>query len=85
MLEIVFPCSVDQFYDYFFADDADLYSRKMHLESKKGHHIVMTPWKKNEELQAEVREITGIIKVKGVPLMSEAHLNQVWMMTKKDK
>ena len=31
MLEIVFPCSVEQFYEYFFADTADMYSRKQHL------------------------------------------------------
>ncbi len=31
MLEIVFPCSVEQFYDFFLADNANLYSRKKHL------------------------------------------------------
>ena len=45
----------------------------------------MTPWKKNEELQAETREVTGILKVKGVPLLSEAHMNQVWMLSRNDK
>lgn len=31
MLEIVLPCSVDQFYSFFLADDATVYSRKKHL------------------------------------------------------
>lgn len=31
MLEIVLPCSVEQFYRFFLADDANVYSRKKHL------------------------------------------------------
>ena len=45
----------------------------------------MTPWRRDEELGSDVREVTGILKVKGVPLLSEAHMNQVWMLTKKEK
>ena len=55
------------------------------MESKKGYNIVVTPWKRDEELDSDVREVTGIIKVKGVPLMSEARMNQVWMLTRRDK
>jgi hypothetical protein len=31
MLEIVFPCSVENFYDFFLGDQAELYGRKHHL------------------------------------------------------
>lgn len=31
MLEIVLPCSVDQFYNFFLADGANVYSRVKHL------------------------------------------------------
>jgi hypothetical protein len=47
MLEIVLPCSVDQFYSFFLADDAAIYSRKKHLEIKKATNVVATSWKKN--------------------------------------
>jgi hypothetical protein len=47
MLEVVLPCSVEQFYNFFLSDDATVYSRKKHLEFKKGENVVMTPWKKN--------------------------------------
>jgi hypothetical protein len=85
MLEIVFPCSVEQFYDFFLADEALLYGRRQHLETRKAHTIVVSPWKKNEELQAETREISAVIKVKGVPLMSEARMNQVWLLTRDER
>jgi hypothetical protein len=48
MIEIVLPCSVDQFYNFFLADDATVYSRKKHLEVKKSTQIITTPWKQNE-------------------------------------
>ena len=83
MLEIVLPCSVDQFYSFFLADGANVYSRVKHLEVKKATQIVATPWKQNSEMNAEVRELTAIMKLKGVPFKSEAPMNQVWLLSKK--
>jgi hypothetical protein len=83
MLEIVLPCSVDQFYKFFLADDANVYSRKKHLEFKKATQVVATPWKPNEEMNAEVRELNAMLKVKGVPFKSEAPMNQVWLLSKR--
>ena len=85
MLEIVFPCSIQHFYDFFLADEAELYGRKKHLESRKAHTIQCSKWVLNEELQAETREVTAVIKVNGVPLLKEARMSQVWMLTRKDK
>ena len=31
MIEIILPCSVEQFYTFFMADNATLYSKKRHL------------------------------------------------------
>ena len=82
MLEIVLPCSVEQFYRFFLADDASVYSRKKHLEFKKGREVIPTPWKQNTETNGEVRELTAIIKVTGVPFKSEASMSQVWFLDK---
>jgi hypothetical protein len=62
------------------ADDAAVYPRSKHLEFKKATNIVVTPWKKNEELGAEIREVNALLKVKGVPFKSEAGMNQVWLL-----
>jgi hypothetical protein len=34
-------------------------------------------------MNADVREITAVLKVKGVPFKSEASMNQVWLLSKK--
>jgi hypothetical protein len=41
---------------------------------------VFTVWKRNEEMNGDIRELTGKIKVKGVPFKSEGEINQIWMM-----
>lgn len=55
MVELILPCSLEQFYTFFLADDATVYPRNKHLEFKKATNIVVTPWKKNEELGADIR------------------------------
>ena len=85
MLQIVFPCSVQQFYQFFYADSAEVYPRSKHLEMKKAHSITVTPWKRNEELKAETREVSAVLKLVGVPLLSEAKMNQVWLLSKNQK
>jgi len=64
------------------ADDAVVYPRSKHLELKKATKIIVTPWKKNEELNADTREISALLKVKGVPWKSEATMNQVGLLSK---
>ena len=54
IIEIVLPCSLEQFYNFFVGDEA-IYSRKKHLEGKKATNMVCTPWKKNDEMNAEMR------------------------------
>lgn len=34
-------------------------------------------------MNAEVRELTALLKVKGVPFRSEAPMNQVWLLSKR--
>ena len=82
MLEVVLPCSVEQFYNFFLADDANVYSRKQHFDFKKARNFVIGPWKMNEEMGAEVRELSAMIKVSGVPFKSEAPVSQVHMLIK---
>lgn len=48
MLELVIPCSVEQFFTFFLADDAEVYPRRKHLELKKATRIVTTHWKRND-------------------------------------
>ncbi len=31
MVELVLPCSLEQFYNFFIADEAEIYPRKKHL------------------------------------------------------
>ena len=45
---------------------------------------MVTEWKKNEELDSEVREVTAMVKVTGVPFLNFAGMSQVWML-KRDK
>lgn len=34
IVEIILPCSVKQFYEFFLSDKATVYNRKKHLESR---------------------------------------------------
>jgi hypothetical protein len=36
LTKIQFPCSIQQFYDFFLSDKANLFSRVQFLELKKG-------------------------------------------------
>lgn len=74
------PCTVPQFYDFFISDKASVYHRRKHLELRKSREIKITEWRKSEELESEVREVSAIIKVKGVPFKTEATMNSVWML-----
>lgn len=47
MVEVQLPCSIQQYYDFFIADNAKVYSRKKHLEFKGGENVVITDWRKN--------------------------------------
>lgn len=42
IVEIQFPCSVEQFYNFFLADNANVYPRKKHLQFKGGKDIKQT-------------------------------------------
>lgn len=75
--EITFPCTVQQYYDYFIADKSTLYGIRQHLEKKQAENIQITDWKRNEELQRDVREIRAYIKVEKVPLLNRANLHQI--------
>lgn len=44
-----------------------------------------TKWVKNEELSTYVREVSAVIKVKGVPLRSTARMHQIQSMSRTDK
>lgn len=47
VVEHILPCSVDQFYDFFLADNAEVYDRKKHLEKRNSHSINVTEWRKS--------------------------------------
>jgi len=49
--EITFPCTVQQYYDYFLADKCSLFGIRQHFEKKQAENIQITEWKKNDELQ----------------------------------
>ena len=83
--EIILPCSVEQYFEYFIEDKATAYPRKKHFESKGGFNIVVTEWKQNKELGAQVREMNLIIRVVGVPFKNTAGMSQVWQLKKEDK
>lgn len=80
IVEHILPCSVDQFYDFFLADNAEVYDRKKHLEKRNSHSINVTEWRKSAQLDSEVREVTAMIKVVGVPFLNFAGMSQVFML-----
>ncbi len=47
--------------------------------------ITITPWRKSEELDSEIKEINALIKVAGVPFMNYAHISQVWKLKRNEK
>lgn len=83
--EITFPCSVQQYYDYFLKDKSTIYGILQHLEKKQAQNIEITEWKRNEELGREVREIRAYIKVEKVPMMSRANLYQIHTLKREEK
>lgn len=84
VLKMIMPVSVDQFFDYFFADNAG-YSFEEHLKKNNGGtNIQMTQWNENDEGNAKTREINGVIKVTGVPFRDTTRMYKVHTYKKLD-
>ncbi len=45
----------------------------------------MTPWRKSEEFDSEIKEINALIRVSGVPFLNYAHLSQVLKLKRNEK
>ncbi len=73
---------MEQYYNFFLADNATVYPRKRHLELRESKDITVTQWRKSEELDSEVKEINALIRVNGVPFLNYAHMSQVWQLKK---
>lgn len=82
LAKITFPCSIDQYFDFFLADEASLFSASDYLVFKKAENVKATKWIKNDEFDRYVREVSAVIKVTGVPLRSEARMHQIQSMTR---
>ena len=85
LAKISFPCSLQQYYDFILADKATLLSFSEYLELRGAEAIKLTDWRKSEELGREVREVNAVIRVSGVPLMSQARMHQIHTMSRSEK
>ncbi|CAD8146907.1 unnamed protein product [Paramecium octaurelia] len=83
MCKFTFSFNLDKFFEFFFADDALVYSIADHRQSEKDTDIQLTKWTPMEDNPAMFqREMKNVIKLTGVPFKDKSRMHKLFTYKK---